>query len=135
VSRLTDAKYVSSCFSDTCFDIFWNIELIGDETDCVMKQQTGNLISRHSIFTWIVLATLAILLLPLIAMQFTTEVHWDRTDFIVMGVLLSGTATLFVLAARKISPEQRVVVGVLFGAVFLYVWAELAVGVFTNVGS
>ncbi|MEJ2257835.1 MAG: hypothetical protein P8X98_12680, partial [Woeseiaceae bacterium] len=126
---------VSSCFSDTCFDIFWNIELTRDGTDCVMKQQTGNLILRNPIFAWIVLATLAILLVPLIAMQFTTEVRWDRTDFIVMGVLLSGMATLFVLAARKISPQQRTVVGVLFGAVFLYVWAELAVGVFSNLGS
>jgi hypothetical protein len=135
VSRLTDAKYVSSCFSDTCFDIFWNIELTRDEPDCVMKQQTGNLIFRNSIFTWIVVATLAMLLLPLIAMQMTTEVRWDRTDFIVMGVLLSGMATLFVLAARKISAKQRIFVGMLFGAVFLYVWAELAVGVFTNLGS
>jgi hypothetical protein len=68
-------------------------------------------------------------------MQFTTEVKWDETDFIVMGSLLYGTASLFVLAARTAPRKHRLLIGGLFTAAFLYLWAELAVGVFTNLGS
>ena len=31
------------------------------------------------------------LLLPLVAMQFTDEVNWSETDFIVAGALIGGT--------------------------------------------
>ena len=90
---------------------------------------------RNSVFVWIALATGAILLIPFIAMQFTTEVKWGETDFIVMGSLLFGTASLFVLVARRASRKHRLLIGSMFIAAFLYLWAELAVGVFTNLGS
>jgi len=85
---------------------------------------------RKRVFVWIALATGAILLIPLIAMQFTTEVNWDETDFVVMGSLLFGIASVFVLAARRVPLKHRVLLGGLFIAAFLYLWAELAVGVF-----
>jgi hypothetical protein len=44
----------------------------------------------------------ALLSIPLIAMQFTDEVAWTLFDFVVMGMLLSGTGSLIVLASRKI---------------------------------
>ncbi len=100
-----------------------------------MKQKTNDLLYQNSIFVWIALVTAALLLIPLVAMQFTNEVRWDETDFIVMGSLLFGTASLFVLAARRTVRNRRLLVGVIFLAIFLYVWAELAVGVFTNIGS
>ena len=100
-----------------------------------MKQESIGLMFQNSVFVWIALATGAILLIPLIAMQFTTEVNWDEKDFIVMGSLLFGMASLFVLAARMVSRKQRLFVGGMCVAVFLYIWAELAVGVFTNLGS
>lgn len=100
-----------------------------------MNQKTKDMLFQNSVFMWIALATGAILLIPLIAMQFTTEVSWDETDFIVMGSLLFGSASLFVLAARRVQRKQRVFIGVMFLAAFLYIWAELAVGVFTNLGS
>ncbi|NNF39727.1 MAG: hypothetical protein HKN64_00010 [Woeseiaceae bacterium] len=90
---------------------------------------------RNSVFIWIALATGAVLLIPLIAMQFTTEVNWDRSDFIVMGSLLFGTASLFVLVGRRVPRKRRALIGSLFIAAFLYIWAELAVGIFTNLGS
>ncbi len=100
-----------------------------------MRQKANDLILQNSIFIWIALATAAILLIPLIAMQFTTEVKWDEADFIVMGSLLFGVASLFVLAARKAQRKHRLLIGGMFIAAFLYLWAELAVGVFTNWGS
>jgi len=90
---------------------------------------------RNSIFIRIALATGLILLIPLFASQFTSEVNWDKTDFIVMGFLLYSTGSLFVLVARRFPRRRRVVIGTMFAAALLYVWAELAVGIFTNLGS
>lgn len=78
----------------------------------------------------IVLVTGALLLVPLVAMQFTREVDWTLSDFVIMGVLLMSTGLLFDLAARKIrsSRNRLITIGVIaFG--FLFVWAELAVGI------
>lgn len=100
-----------------------------------MKQRINDVIFQNSIFGWIALATVVILLIPLVAMQFTHDVRWDATDFIIMGSLLFGTGSLFVLVARRLSRKRRLLVGILFLVVFLYTWAELAVGVFTNLGS
>lgn len=99
------------------------------------KQKTNDVIFQNRVFIWIALAAGAILLIPLIAMQFTTEVSWDETDFIVMGSLLFGSAALFVLAARRAPRGRWVLIGGMFIAGFLYLWAELAVGVFFNLGS
>jgi peptidoglycan/LPS O-acetylase OafA/YrhL len=79
----------------------------------------------------IVLAVVLLLLIPLIAMQFTNEVNWDLSDFVVMGVLLLGTGLLCELVLRKVKKtEHRVLIcGALLIALFL-IWAELAVGIF-----
>ena len=100
-----------------------------------MKQETSDLVFRNSIFLWIALATVAVLLIPFFAMQFTNEVNWTKTDFIVMGSLLFGMASLFVLVARKLARRRRTLVAMIFLAVSVYIWAELAVGIFTKLGS
>ena len=100
-----------------------------------MKQHASDWILHNRAFLWIAAGTAALLLVPLAAMQVTTAVNWDAMDFIVMALLLFGTGSLFVLAARKVPARRRVIVGALFLLVFLYVWAELAVGVFTDLGS
>ncbi len=80
----------------------------------------------------LILTTAAILLsIPFIAMQFTTDVDWNITDFAIMGVLLFGTGLLCELALRMVkSMENRILIcgAVLF--VFFLIWAELAVGIF-----
>ncbi|NND61342.1 MAG: hypothetical protein HKN49_13875 [Gammaproteobacteria bacterium] len=91
--------------------------------------------TRNSVFIWIALATVLLLLVPLIAMQFTQQVDWDAMDFVVMGILLFGTASLFVLVSRRVPRNRRPMLGVIFAAIFFYVWAELAVGIFTDLGS
>ena len=84
----------------------------------------------------IAFAVALILLVPLIAMQFNDEVNWTLSDFVIMGVLLFGAGLVFDLAMRKVRGRRhRMAVGVLIVVVFLYIWAELAVGIFTNWGS
>lgn len=100
-----------------------------------MNTETHHIIMRSKVFVWIAVVTGLILLIPLLAMQFTQEVNWDATDFVLMGFLLFGTGSLFVLVSRKLPRKYWGVVGILFAAALVYVWAELAVGIFTNWGS
>ncbi|MBD2715941.1 hypothetical protein IC231_12925 [Hymenobacter sp. BT646] len=70
-----------------------------------------------------------LLLIPLVAMQFTQEVNWTFSDFVFAGVLLFGTGTTYVLIARKwnnLAYKLAVAVGVVAG--LLLVWANAAVG-------
>jgi len=80
----------------------------------------------------IILTTISILLLiPLIAMQFTDEVSWTIFDFIVMGVLLLSTGLLYELTIMKVTKiKHRITICVAILVAFLLVWAELAVGIF-----
>jgi hypothetical protein len=76
-------------------------------------------------------ATACILLIPLLAMQFTDEVAWSPFDFAVAGVLLGGFGLAWVLGARLLRHAQaRLAFGLALGALLVLVWAELAVGVF-----
>ena len=83
--------------------------------------------AKHLLY--ILLGTAAILLVPLVAMQFTSEVNWTGGDFIVAGALLGGTGLLFELATSKLRTRRtRMMAGVAIVLGFLFVWAELAVG-------
>lgn len=79
----------------------------------------------------IVLTVVILLLIPLIAMQFTDEVKWGLADFVVMGGLLLGTGLMCELVMRKVKKiEHRIAIcGAILVALFL-IWAELAVGIF-----
>lgn len=73
----------------------------------------------------------ALLLIPFIAMQFSSEVDWSPFDFAVMGVLLFVTALLCELVLRKVrSLQKRLMVCGAVLLLFFLVWAELAVGIF-----
>ena len=63
-------------------------------------------------------------------MQFTDEVNWDETDFIVFGAMLVAACGTYELAARATGNLAfRVAVGVALAAAFLLVWINLAVGI------
>lgn len=79
----------------------------------------------------VVLATALMLLAPLVAMQFTTEVNWTLFDFMVMGVLLLGTGLAFVIAMRTLNTARsRLAAGIALALVLVLAWMELAVGIF-----
>jgi len=79
----------------------------------------------------ILLGSVSVLLIPLIAMQFTAEVNWTLSDFVIAGGLLLGTAFFCELAWRKLKDKSYRTL-VLLGLVLLFflIWAELAVGIF-----
>jgi hypothetical protein len=99
-----------------------------------MTTRSTDILMQNRVIIWIAIATGFILLLPLVAMQFTDEVVWTLSDFAIAGVLLFGTGLTFVLAARK-TRKYRVVIGIVLAAALLWLWVELAVGLFTNWGS
>ncbi len=79
----------------------------------------------------IVLIVAGILLIPFIAMQFSKEVVWTASDFIIMGILLLVTGMGIDLVLRKVSSTQnRLIISGIILAVFFVIWAELAVGIF-----
>lgn len=79
----------------------------------------------------IVLTVPLLLLIPLIAMQFTDEVNWTLADFVIMGILLLGTglACELVLRIVKNYDYRFIMIAAILG-VFLLIWLELAVGIF-----
>ncbi len=83
----------------------------------------------------IILSTIPILLLiPFIIMQFTDNITWTILDFIIMGILLLLTGLLCELVLRKVTKiNHRIILCISIVAIFLIVWAELAVGIFGTV--
>ncbi len=89
------------------------------------------MIAHNKRFTLILISCVLLLLIPLIAMQFTAEVNWNTADFLVAGVLLLGTGLLGDLIWRKVKNNKRKVLLTLGLNVFLLLlWAELGVGIF-----
>ena len=78
-------------------------------------------------------ATACLLLIPLVAMQFSTEVVWTVSDFVIAGGLLFGAGLSYLLVARLgSSASYRLGVGVAVVAGILLVWGNLAVGFIGN---
>ena len=79
----------------------------------------------------IVIVVVLLLLIPLIAMQFTDQVQWNLFDFMIAGALLMGAGLIGELVASNIKkPKHRnlVLLGLILA--LLLIWAELAVGIF-----
>jgi hypothetical protein len=98
-----------------------------------MRAARTDIIAQNRVFGWIALATALVLLIPLVAMQLTNDVNWRPNDFVAAGGLIFITGSVFVLAARRVRHRALLALGV--AAALFYLWAELAVGVFTGLGS
>ncbi len=100
-----------------------------------MNTMFSGIIKRNTAFAWVGAITCLLLLIPFVAMQFTNAVSWGVLDFVVMGALLFGSGSLFVLAARKAPRKYWAAIAIVVAVVLVYIWAELAVGIFTDFGS
>jgi hypothetical protein len=74
-----------------------------------------------------------LLLLPLVAMQFTREVDWSGSDFALMAIMLTVACGTVELGLRLSgSPAYRAGFAIAAVAGFLLVWVNLAVGMVGN---
>ena len=99
-----------------------------------MKTTTSGLEIKHVV--QVVVVTFLLLLMPAIGMQVNNDVNWSLTDFLVAGTLLFVTGTILQMIVHVVQDKQRrllFVCGLLL--LFAYIWAELAVGIFTHWGS
>lgn len=93
------------------------------------KLSEGELMLKQ--LSYVAMGTAVILLMPLLAMQFTSDVNWGVFDFVIMGALLMGMGAIWVVTARKVrSTRHRILLGAVLGMVLFLMWAELAVGIF-----
>ena len=90
--------------------------------------KTENQLTKSII--WLAVITGGLLLIPLIAMQFTDEVVWTLSDFMFAGILIFGTGLAYKLITRKSETQMyRMAVGLACATGFLLVWANGAVGI------
>lgn len=74
--------------------------------------------------------TLFVLLVPLLAMQFTDEVSWSPADFAIAGALLFSAGLMYGLIARKMDNiAYRAAVGLAVLTGLILIWVNLAVGI------
>ena len=77
-----------------------------------------------------------LLMLPLVAMQYTSEVDWSLSDFLVMGALLGTAGLVLELATRRSSNlAYRFASAFAVAAAFLLVWVNGAVGFLGDEGN
>ncbi len=71
-----------------------------------------------------------LLALPWLAMQFSTEVVWTGSDFLLFGALLASAGAVLELAARRSAPPAwRIGMAIAAATGFVLVWANGAVGI------
>lgn len=81
-------------------------------------------------------AVAILLMLPLIAMQFTTEVNWTASDFIFAAAMFGTVGGLFELTVRASGNlPYRGGVATALGTSFLLVWINGAVGMIGDEGN
>ena len=86
--------------------------------------------SMYRYFVSLALAAAFILLIPLVAMQFTDEVNWNFADFAAAWGLIVGAGLTYKLVVRKMGNNAyRAAVGVAVASALLLIWINLAVGV------
>ena len=72
-----------------------------------------------------------ILLIPLVSMQFSDQVNWTLSDFVIGGLLLLFTGLIIDFVLRK-TKNSKIRLPIIIGIIILFalLWAELAVGIF-----
>jgi hypothetical protein len=96
---------------------------------CILNKL--NMTAQNKRLSGILLTVGVLLLVPLVAMQFSNGVDWDLKDFIIAGLLLSGTGLTIELIIRKTkSNERRFLLAALVVIILVLIWGQLAVGIF-----
>ena len=86
---------------------------------------------KYKRLTLILAAIPILLLIPMIAMQFTTEVKWTLIDFVAAAVLLLSAALTLEFIFRKVKTTKiKIIFIIVLVLIVLIIWTELAVGIF-----
>ncbi len=86
---------------------------------------------KNKRLVFIIIFIAILLLIPLIAMQFTNAVQWTSFDFLVAGVLLFSTGLVCELVLRRVKKNKlRFIICLGVIALLTIIWIELAVGIF-----
>jgi hypothetical protein len=81
-------------------------------------------------------AVAILILLPLVAMQFSSEVNWTASDFIFAAAMFGIAGGTFELAVRASgSRAYRAGAAIALLTAFLTIWINLAVGIIGNEGN
>ena len=76
------------------------------------------------------IATGILLMIPLIAMQFTDEIVWTLSDFIFAGGILFGAGVIYKLVTRKTGDTiYKIAIGFALLAGIFLIWINVAVGI------
>ena len=76
---------------------------------------------------------LLLLVIPLILNLFLTEFQWSLFDFLVMAILLTIVGFAIEIIRYKIQNKRtRLIFMLLMLLFFVFVWAELAVGIINS---
>lgn len=99
--------------------------------DEIMRIESSKSVLRKKDVLGVFVVTAAILSVPLVAMQVSSEWNWGVFDFVVMGALLLVAGLFLMVSIRNIKTvRNRVLVAAGIVVTLLLIWAELAVGVF-----
>ena len=77
-------------------------------------------------------AAAGLIVLPLVAMQFTSEVNWTASDFIVAAVMFGSVGLGLELAVRKGNRAYTIAAALALLVSFLAFWFTGAVGIIGN---
>jgi hypothetical protein len=103
------------------------------ETSIEILRENLTFMTMNKNILRIALVTAFILLIPLVAMQFSNEVVWTLFDFIFAGTLLFGTGLAYELVAKKGgTTAYRAAVSMALTAGFFLIWINGAVGIIGN---
>lgn len=108
-----------------------------DTSGAIAKEHWVSMMLRDTTRRLIVWAGVVagILLIPLVAMQFTDEVQWSLFDFVIMGGALFAIGLIYELIARQSrNTIYRIAFGVGLLTAFLLFWVNGAVGIIGNEG-
>jgi hypothetical protein len=99
----------------------------------ILQQNITLLLMKNRNIFILALVTALILMIPLVAMRFTSEVNWTTSDFIFAGVLLFGTGLAYELISRRSgSSAYKCAIGIGVMTGLLLIWINGAVGIIGN---
>lgn len=85
---------------------------------------------KNKNFLIVGIITACILMIPLVAMQFTSDVQWSLSDFIFAAALLFGSGAAFVVVSKVSGSKQyRAATAMALLGAFTLIWISGAVGI------